>query len=248
MATEGASTGMVNRALLLAGGHGTRLRPITDTIPKCLVPIGGKALLDHWLDALFAADFERAIVNTHWLAEKVRAHLGSSRWKDRVDIVHEERLLGTAGTVLENRKRLEHGPFLLAHADNFATFSVERLCNAHSHRPKGCAITMLAFETEVPETCGILKLDERDVVVEFHEKVENPPGNLANGAVYVVEPEVIGFIAAIGRREIDLSTEVLPHYLGRIFAVRTDGYHRDIGTPESLKKAQMDYQDLQHVT
>jgi mannose-1-phosphate guanylyltransferase len=113
---------------------------------------------------------------------------------------------------------------------------------AHAARPPGCVMTMLAFETDTPQSCGILELDSHGMVQAFHEKVENPPGNLANGAVMVLETEVGEYAKALGRALVDLSVDVIPHFLGRIQAYRHRGYHRDIGSPQSLAQAQQDIQ------
>jgi mannose-1-phosphate guanylyltransferase len=228
------------RALLLAAGEGTRLRPLTNTLPKCLVPIGGRALLDYWFDLVFAAGVERALVNTSYLSEQVRAHMAASPWRDRVDLVHEPELLGTGGTVLANRAWLGRDAFLVAHADNLTDFDVAGLFAAHHGRQAGCAITMLAFHTDRPWQSGILELDAQGIVQRFHEKVADPPGTLANAAVYIFDLEVLDFIAGLGRPIVDLSTEVIPAFLGRILAVTHTGYHRDIGTPDSLAQAQAD--------
>ncbi len=229
------------RAVLLAAGLGTRLRPLTLTVPKCLVPINGTPLLDIWLSHVFEAGIERALVNTHWLAEAVAAHVAASPWADRVDLVHEPELLGTGGTVVANRAWLGAGPYMLAHADNLTDFDVPAFRRAHERRPAGCAITMLAFRTDMPETCGILGIDEANVVATFHEKVKNPPGNLANAAVYICEPEVTAFMAGLKKPFVDFSTEVIPYFLGRILAVETRGYHRDIGSPEALALAEAEF-------
>lgn len=229
------------RALLLAAGIGSRLRPLTNTTPKCLVRVHDRPLLDYWLDLVFEGGIERALLNTHWLAEQVRAHVAQSRWRDRIDLVHEDELLGTGGTVLANRAWFGDQPFLVAHADNLTDFDVARLLAAHRNRPSGCIMTMLAFRTDDPSSCGILELDDQHRVVAFHEKVKNPPGNLANGAVYVFDSAVIADIAALGKSIVDLSTEIIPNYLGRIFCVETSGYHRDIGNPESLRRAHLEF-------
>jgi mannose-1-phosphate guanylyltransferase len=225
------------RALLLAAGLGLRLLPITATTAKCMVEINGRPLLDYWLELLLEGGIERVLVNTHWLEEQVIAYVKASRWAGRVDLVHEAELIGTGGTVLANRDWLERKPFIVAHADNLTDFDVRGFIGAHRDRPPGHAITMLGFRTDTPCSCGILELDDRNTVVAFHEKVENPPGNLANGAVYVFEPEVVETIASFGRPIVDLSTEIIPRYVGRILCVETRGYHRDIGTPESLARA-----------
>jgi mannose-1-phosphate guanylyltransferase len=231
------------RALLLAAGFGTRLRPLTDTIPKCLAPIHGRPLLDYWLDTLFAGDaIERVVVNTHYLAPLVVAHIAASPWKALIDIVHEPELLGTGGTIVVNRSSLGPGPALVAHADNLTDLDLPAFQTFHARRPPHTLMSMLAFRTDAPKTCGILELDSAGVVSAFHEKVANPPGNLANAAVYILEPAVIEMTAAIGKAFVDLSTEVLPQLMGRIAVMETRGYHRDIGSLESLARAHQEFQ------
>jgi mannose-1-phosphate guanylyltransferase len=205
------------------------------------VPIHRRPLLDYWLDLLCGASIERVLVNTHWLADKVEGHIASSKWRDRIDLVHERELLGTGGTMLANRHYFAGQPFLAAHADNLTDFDVERLVAAHQSRPAHCVMTMLAFRSDDPRSCGILELDAQGRVVGFHEKVENPPGNLANAAVYVIEPQMIEFIASLEKSGVDFSTEVIPLFIGRIAAIETPGYHRDIGNLRSLERAEKEF-------
>ena len=229
------------RALLLAAGFGSRLRPLTDTIPKCLVPVHGRPLLDYWLDLVFEGGIDRALLNTHYLADKVRSHAADSPGIrasiscTRTNCSEPEERCWPTGTGSQAR------PFCVAHADNLTDFDVRAFIAAHRNRPAGHVMSMLGFRTDDPSSCGILELDERDSVIAFHEKVKNPPGNLANGAVYIFEPEVIDDIAKLGKSVVDLSTEVIPNYLGRILCVETNGYHRDIGNPESLRRAHSEF-------
>jgi len=230
------------RALLLAAGIGSRLRPITNTVPKCLVPIHGRPLLDYWLDLLFrSGSIDRALINTHYLNQQVEAHVAASPWRDRIDLVHEPDLLGTGGTLKANRTVYPGEDLLVAHADNLTDFDVDGFVAAHRTRPDGAAMTMLAFRTDAPETCGILELDDRGLVRAFHEKKENPPGNLANAAVYIVTPEIVAATEAVPRAFVDLSTDIIPDFIGHIFAVETAGYHRDIGNAESLRRAHEEF-------
>jgi mannose-1-phosphate guanylyltransferase len=229
------------RGLLLAAGKGMRLRPITDTVPKCLVPVHGRPLLDYWLALLFEAGIERVLVNTHWLADKVRDHVECSCWRSRIDLVHEPRLLGTGGTLLANRAYFGGEALLLAHADNLTNFDVAAFMSAHAARPRQCLMTMLAFRTDDPSSCGILEVDERGIVVAFHEKIANPPSNLANGAVYIIEPRVIEDLAAYDRPFVDLSVDVIPGLVHKILAFETTGYHRDIGNAASLQRAHFEF-------
>jgi mannose-1-phosphate guanylyltransferase len=229
------------RALLLAAGIGSRLRPLTDTIPKCLVPIRGRPLLAYWLDLLFLAGVERTLINTHHLADKVRSFVMSSPWRERIDLVDEDVLLGTGGTIVANHAYFGRGPLLVAHADNLTDLDLRWFAAAHAARPNSCVLTMLAFRTDDPKSCGILEIDQVGIVRAFHEKVEAPPGNLANAGVYFLEPKVVEFGLALNRPVLDFQTEVIPQLLNRIFTVEHKGYHRDIGTFKSLSLAQIDF-------
>ncbi len=215
--------------------------PITAETPKCLVEIDGRPLLDYWLQLVIEAGIERVLINTHWLAEQVVSYVTASAWASKIELVHEPELLGTGGTVLANRRWLQDRAFLLAHADNLTDFDVAGFVAAHRSRPPGHAITMLGFRTDDPSSCGILELDRCGTVIAFHEKIERPPGNLANGAVYIFEPEVVDAIAGLGKPVVDLSTEVIPRLVGRILCVEGSGYHRDVGTPESLRRARAEF-------
>jgi mannose-1-phosphate guanylyltransferase len=227
------------RALLLAAGLGTRLRPITDTTPKCLVPIAGEPLLGRWLRQLEQAGCEAVLVNTHYLAPQVEAFLGAwPRGPMAVRSVHEPELLGTAGTLLANCAFFGESTGLLIHADNAMAGSLDGLLLAHRKRPSYCLLTMLTFRTDNPSSCGIVASDEQGVVTAFHEKVANPPGNCANGALYAFDRSLLAFLSAMEPPVSDFSTEVIPALLGRIKSWPTDQPYLDIGTPATLEAAQ----------
>lgn len=229
------------RALLLAAGLGTRLKPLTNYLPKCLVPIHGRPLLDYWLELLVKNGFNDVIMNTHYLAPLAIKYVMNSSWAQYVTLVHEEDLLGTGGTILANKDFFKDEPFLVAHADNLTIFDPLLFFSTHQNRAEGCEMTMMLFKTLDPASCGIVDLDQSGVVKSFYEKVHSPPGNLANAAVYILEPTVLGFLEGLGRREIDFSTEVIPNFMGRISTYFNAEYHRDIGTIESWKEAQLDF-------
>lgn len=229
------------RALLLAAGLGTRLRPITDTVPKCLVPIHGKPLLGYWFDLLMPAGVDRVLVNTHYLPDAVRRFTAQSPWRSRIDLVHEDQLLGTGGTILKNRSYFGAESFMVVHADNLSHFDVAAFIDRHVNRPPGIEITMMTFETDDPRSCGIVEEDAGGVVHAFHEKVDDPPGTRANGAVYILAPSMVEFMASLNKDCVDLSTEVLPCFLGRIQTFFNADYHRDIGNLASLALARETY-------
>lgn len=229
------------RALLLAAGLGTRLRPITNYLPKCLVPIHGRPLLDYWLETLVNGGVSEILINTHYLAPLVIEFLKRSEWSQCVTVVHEERLLGTGGTILKNRAFFKNEPFLVAHADNLTIFDMPAFVTHHNSRPMGAELTMMVFKTLDPQSCGIVEIDEYDVVQAFHEKVSSPPGNLANAAVYLLEPFVVNMMASIGKEQTDFSTGVIPHLLGKMLTYSNTCYHRDIGTLTSWIEANQDF-------
>jgi len=225
------------RAILLAAGCGTRLRPITNTIPKCLVPIKGKPLLEIWLERLTQAGIGPFLINTHYLSEQVQSFIELGPYNTQAALVYEHELQGTAGTLIQNLVFFQCEDGLLIHADNYCLADFSAFLQAHYQRPDECLMTMMTFRTETPSTCGIVELDERGVVVGFHEKVDNPPGNLANGAIYILTAELLDHLVTDLRTAKDFSTEVLHHLVGRIYTYETSGVFLDIGTPESYEQA-----------
>jgi len=225
------------RALLLAAGLGTRLRPITDTIPKCLVPISGTPLLQIWLERLTEADIESFLINTHYLSEQVKVFVEKSSFRQKIQLVHENYLLGTAGTLIENLDFFQGEDGLLIHADNYCLADISAFEHAHINRPLGCVMTMMTFRTDEPSSCGIIEVDEAGIVVGFHEKIENPPGNLANGAVYILSAALLKKIGTELKYITDFSTEVLHRFKGQIFTHEISDVFLDVGTPDRYAKA-----------
>ena len=226
-------------ALVLAAGLGTRLRPLTDAVPKCLVPIAGRPILDDWVDRLSAAGVAEARVNTHALHEQVRAYIDRVRRSGRLALSesYEPTLLGSAGTVAANADLAEGADHvLIVYADNVSDADLGRMLDFH--RGHGDPFTMLLFHAPNPRACGIAELDGEARVVGFVEKPPEPKSDLANGGVYAVTAAAYREIAAAGA--FDLGYEVLPRFVGRMRGWLWDGYHLDVGTSEALAKARRD--------
>lgn len=224
--------------LLLAAGYGSRLQPYTNSWPKCLMPIKGKPLLEHWLMSVSKIYTTKVLVNTHYLADTVQSFLDRPAFKQWVRGIYEPELKGTAGTIRVNAPALRDTTILLAHADNFCQCNFNDFLKYHQRlRPKYCLMTMMTFHSKNPSSCGIVQLDENGVVIRFYEKPKDPPGSIANGAVYLLEPEVLEWICE--RPEVtDFSTEVLPQFIGRIAAWHNNCTHIDIGSIEGLLEAE----------
>jgi mannose-1-phosphate guanylyltransferase len=226
------------KAFLLAAGLGTRLRPLTEQIPKCMLPIKGTALLDIWLDALERAGVDEVLVNLHHLPDVVYHHLESRTGPPRVRTSFEPELLGSAGTLTANRSWVEREEFFLAcNADNLTDFDVWRLID--SHRSVSTIATLALFRAERPSSCGVVKLDKSGRVVAFEEKPAKPCSDLANAGMYVFDPAVLDEID--GPRPRDIGYDLLPGLVGRARGVVVDGYFRDIGTPEAYRCAQEEW-------
>jgi len=228
------------KALLLAAGLGTRLRPLTNSWPKCLMPIRGRPLLEYWLSILNKSSINDVLINRHHYAEIVEEFLQQSQFEGWVQSVYEKELLGTAGTLRKNAGFFQKDSLLMAHADNWCCCNFEDFISYHNHnRPDDTLITMMTFDCQNPTSCGIVELDDQNIVIGFHEKTKNPPGILANAAVYIIEPEVLNWIENNPKID-DFSTEVLPHFTGKIATWKNSHIHKDIGTIEMLQSAQQD--------
>ncbi len=226
------------KALLLSAGFGTRLRPITNKIPKCLVEINKKPLLHIWLDKLEDLNFHSTLINTHYLSGKVYESIEAWGNKNlRIYTTFEKNLLGTGGTLVKNLEFFRDSQGLIIHADNLTSDKLDHLLNAHENRPKGTLLTMLTFETSNPSECGIVEIDEKNIIKQFHEKVANPPGNLANGAVYAFSEDFIEYVFKMQKTIEDISNDLIPLLSNKIFTYKTTSNFLDIGSHANLKKA-----------
>lgn len=232
------------RALLLAAGFGYRLRPLTKTIPKCMVKLNGKPLLSYWLDILNCNLIEKILINLHYLPDQVIEFIEHSELKSKIKTAYEKQLLGTAGTILKNKNFFKDEALMLIHADNLTFFNIEEFHNLYLSRNKGIEIVMMTFHTDDPSSCGIVKLDNNGVVINFYEKTKSYHGNIANAAVYIISQNVVSFIENLNKDIIDFSTEVLPFFIGKIKTYHNSLYHRDIGTLKSLLKAENEIKKL----
>ena len=224
----------IEHALLLAAGEGARLMPLTKMWPKCLMPIGSQPLLSHWIEDLLKLNVKNILVNTCHHSDKVEEFLARPSLYGKVSVASEKELLGTAGTIMANSEFFGDGPAMIIHADNWCHCNLMEFCQSHQRRREhGALISMMTFSTQTPKTCGIVELDDTGFVVSMHEKVDNPPGNLANAAVYIVEADVIAWICR-NPHLTDFSTEVLPHFMGQIATWHNREYHIDIGSVEML--------------
>ena len=226
------------RALILAAGKGTRLRPLTNNTPKCLLRVKEENLLDNWLKKIESCGIKEVFINTHYLHEQVENHVNKIKSSLKINLLFEKDLLGTAGTIKKNIKLFLNDDLLLIHADNYMEERLQRLIYFHKNRPITCLMTMLTFKTKTPETCGIICKNDQNILTSFIEKPKFSNSNLANGAVYVLSDQMIDELNNYEGKMFDFSNDIIPNYFNRIYTYFTDKFFIDIGSPETYSEAQ----------
>jgi mannose-1-phosphate guanylyltransferase len=226
------------KAFLLAAGVGSRLRPITDTIPKCMLPIDGQPLVDIWLDAFDRAGVDEVLVNLHHLPDVVRHHLDARTGSPAVRTFFEPELLGSAGTLAANRAWLDgEEMFLACYADNLTDFDLRSL--AETHQAQGAIATLTVFHSDRPSAGGVVELDAAGTVIGFAEKPSQPVSDLVNAGMYAFHPRVLDEITGPPPR--DIGYDLLPRLVGRAKAIPVEGYFRDVGTVDAYQRAQREW-------
>jgi mannose-1-phosphate guanylyltransferase len=226
------------KAFLLAAGIGSRLRPVTDTTPKCMVPIDGRPLLDIWLDEFSRAGVDEVLINLHHLPRVVQRHLAARIGPPGVHTVFEPVLLGSAGTLIANREWVEdEKSFLACNADNLTDFDLRELIEA---RPADGAIaTLTVVRSANPSSGGVVELDAGGKVVGFVEKPSAPRSEMVNAGMYAFTPTVLDEIG--DTFPADIGYDLLPRLVGRAHAIPVESYFRDIGTPDAYRMAREEW-------
>jgi len=226
------------KAFLLAAGVGSRLRPITDTIPKCMVPVGDQPMLDIWLDAFDRVGVDQVLINLHHVPDVVRRHLEARAGTPTVRTFYEPELLGSAGTLAANRAWVDgEEMFLVCYADNLTDFDLSLLVQAH--REQRAIATLTVFRSERPSAGGVMELDATGTVVGFEEKPASPVSDLVNAGMYAFHPDVLSELG--GLPPCDIGYDLLPRLVGRAKALPVAGYFRDIGTIDAYERAQREW-------
>jgi mannose-1-phosphate guanylyltransferase len=227
------------KAFLLAGGLGERLRPLTDRVPKCLVPINGVPLLAIWLDLCNRSGVDSVLINVSRHGDAVEEFLGSENLPIDVRVVREKEPVGNAGTVLANRDFVRgEDNFFILYADNLTDASLPRLLAFHQAHDG--PLTMGLFRTPTPMSAGIVELAPDGRIRRFQEKPTQPSGDLANAGIYVSRQAVFDAIPN-HRPMVDFGQDVFPGLAGQLYGQLVDGYLLDIGTPQALAKGCTDW-------
>ncbi len=231
------------KAFLLAAGNGTRLRPITDTVPKCLVPIQGVPMLAIWLRICRNLGIVEVLINLHAHAGAVLTFLQQSEQSGvRVRLVEEKQLLGSAGTLRANRDWVEgEDLFWVFYADVLHCANLRAMLQ--SHRERRPAATLGVYEVHDPSRCGIVTIDSQGMIEDFVEKPAHPTGTLAFSGLMVGTPALLDAIP--DNVPADIGFHVLPKLCGQMLAFPIRDYLIDVGTLKNYQKAQVTWSGLQ---
>jgi mannose-1-phosphate guanylyltransferase/phosphomannomutase len=232
------------KAVIMAGGEGTRLRPLTTNQPKPMLPIANQPMVAHIISLLKKHGFDEIIITVAFLANTIRTYFGDgSEFGVRIDYATEETALGTAGSVLNAREQLDER-FLVISGDVLTDIDLGELVRFHDDA--GAVATLALKPVENPREFGIVITDDRGRIERFLEKPTwgQVFSDQINTGIYVLDPEVLDHIAP--HRPVDFSAEVFPELLGAgypLYGFTTERYWEDVGTLDEYLKAHEDILD-----
>src|ERR671910_871657 len=230
------------QAVILVGGLGTRLRPVTFDVPKALVPLRNRPFMGYMLDFLRSGGLDGAVLSLGYLPTPIQEYLAECDLDGfLVDYAVEDRSLGTAGGIKNAARYIRgDGPVVAVNGDVLSGMDLNDMIE--KHRSSGALATITLTSVEDPTAYGLVEVDHDMAVRRFIEKpaADEVTTNLVNAGVYVLEPEVLAMIPA--DREVSIEREIFPELQesGRLRANITSSYWRDIGTPRSYLAASHD--------
>lgn len=227
------------KAFLLAAGLGTRLKPITDSTPKCLVDIAGKPLLDYWIRLFIKNNISEVLINTHHLSNQVHEYICNINAKEKnINLIefYENELLGSGGTIAANFDFVKDDEmFFICNADNLTDINLldmaQDICCDNE-----VVLSMALFFAKNPSECGIVNINKDKRIIDFEEKPNNPQSNLANAGIYLARREIFEYIPK--NKFVDIGKDILPKLTNKMRGWESNFHLLDIGTPKKLCEAQ----------
>lgn len=221
------------KALVLAGGFGTRLRPLSCSRPKMLFPIANRPLIDYTLEALSKEEsVDTVVLAVYYMAESLVRYLGPTKYDLGILYSREQRPLGTGGPVKKAKDMMNGDRFMVMNGDILTDFDYKRLIDYHEE--KGGVATIALTQVSDPTRYGSVELDWEGRITRFVEKPEygKAPSNLINAGIYIMEPEIFDYIPDDGKVRIE--TEVFPKLAEehKLYGFESHGFWLDIGEPQ----------------
>ena len=231
-----------NKAMVLAAGLGTRLRPLTDLISKPMAPIVNKPVMEHIIELLAEHGFGEIVCNLHWYPEAIKDYFGDgSKWNINITYSYEPELLGTAGGVKKVEAFFEDRTFLILSGDALTDIDLTGLMDFHKKKEGICTIALT--EVDDPSQYGVVITDNDNRITGFQEKplMGEEKSHLANSGIYVFEPEIFNHIPF--GSFYDFGRDLYPKLLaGQIpyYGYKHDRYWNDVGSLEQYQQGNFD--------
>ncbi len=231
-----------NKAMVMAAGLGTRLRPLTDLISKPMAPIVNKPVMEHIIELLVKYSFTDVVCNLHWFPDAIRDHFGDgSRFGLSISYSFEEALLGTAGGVKNVEGFFESNTFIVMSGDALTDIDLAEVM--HFHKQKGGLATLVLTEIDEPSQYGVVLLDKDKKITGFQEKPLSgeEKSNLANSGIYIFNKEIFDYIPP--KTFYDFGRNVFPDLLEKgvtYYGFKHNHYWNDVGNLEEYQKGNFD--------
>lgn len=227
------------KAVILAGGLGTRLRPLTYSIPKSLVPIAGKPLIRRVIDTL-PSSFDTVILAVSYMKDALEDYFQVEPCGRKVILVNESSPMGTGGALTNVAQHID-GTFVVMNGDCVSSLDIKAM--VRGHRETGGIGTLALWEVDDPSAFGVVEIAQNMRIIDFQEKPSRAEArsNLINAGVYVFEPEILDYI---GKGQVSIEREVFPRVLEYgLFGHRFEGFWVDCGTLKNTLVAQREMLD-----
>ncbi|MDD4179782.1 MAG: NDP-sugar synthase, partial [Candidatus Margulisbacteria bacterium] len=234
------------KAVIIAGGMGTRLRPLTYNTPKPIVPVANVAFIVHQIELLKQHGVKEIILNLHYLSEKIMAELGDGRkYGVKLDYSIETAPLGTAGAVKNAEQFFDDDPLIVFNGDALTDINISQL--VQYHKKKKAKVTLTLTRVEDPTAYGVILLDEEGKVSRFVEKPSweqlatlstHGPTDTINAGIYIIDPKVFNDVPK--GVEYSFERQLFPSLLEKnapIYGYISDRYWIDIGKPSQYRQA-----------
>lgn len=226
----------LRKAVIMAGGFGTRLKDLTKDTPKPMLPLGGRPVLDYSIELCKRYGITDIAISVYYLKEKIMAHYGDgSRYGVRIIYFEEPEPLGTAGVLRLYQHWLDE-PFMLCNADELKDINLHEMYEQHV--ANGAAATDALTRVDDPSQYGVVELTESNKIIRFVEKPkrEEAPSNLINAGLYIIDPSVI---AMVPEGLCMIEKDIFPKLAeaGRMYGYPFEGQWFDTGTPERYTEA-----------
>ena len=233
---------MTMLAVIMAGGKGTRIASVDRTVPKPMLPVAGKPVLQHQIECLHRQGCTKIVLAVGYLGEQIETFFGDGgQFGVEISYIRETVPLGTAGALYYLKDKVKED-FLLLNGDLIFDVDLQRLLDFHKQR--GAVVTLLAHPNDHPYDSGVLQTDEDGRVCRWLTKEDRREWyqNCVNAGIHILSPKVLDRIPAV--QKTDLDRDVLKPLLsdGKVYAYRTPEYIKDMGTPERIREVEHDLQ------